>query len=59
MSIIDENGSLRPPQPPDEYGEYTRGNVGKVGRTMTKWWWSELANDWMPIVTWEDHPDES
>lgn len=45
-------------RPPVEYGEWTRGNAGQVGRTVTRWYWCEWANVFMPVVDWEPHPDE-
>jgi hypothetical protein len=46
-------------RPQDEYGPWERGNMGQVGRTVTKWVPSLLFPDgWMPVVDWEPHPDE-
>lgn len=46
-------------QPEDEYGEWTRGNAGEVGRTVTRWVRSLLLpGGWMPVVEWETHPDD-
>lgn len=43
-------------RPADEYGPWTRGNMGRVGRTVTIWVHSPLG--WTPVVDWENHPDE-
>ena len=46
-------------KPPVEYGEWTRGNAGQVGRTVTTWHPSLMApGEWIPTVAWEPHPDE-
>lgn len=45
-------------RPEPEYGEYIRGNVGQVGRTVTTWHKSLVAGEWIPMVNWEPHPDE-
>jgi hypothetical protein len=47
-----------PDKPEDEYGEWTRGNAGQVGRTVTRWY-QGITGEWMPIVDWETHPDET
>jgi hypothetical protein len=47
-------------RPKPEYGEWTRGNVGEVGRPVTTWHPVSTAKDcWFPIVSWEKHPDEA
>lgn len=43
-------------KPPNEYGEWTRGNAGQVGRTVVVH--TETPFGWMPMVVWEPHPDE-
>jgi hypothetical protein len=45
-------------RPPNEYGEWRRGNAGQVGRCVTVHHWSEAFKNWMPMVVWEPHPDE-
>lgn len=46
-------------RPPTEYGPWERGNTGRWGRTVTTWVESFLIpGEWMPVVDWEDHPDE-
>ncbi len=45
-------------RPPTEYGEWTRGNMGRVGRCVTTYHRSLLDGDWLAVVSWEDHPDE-
>lgn len=45
-------------RPPLKYGEWTRGNAGQVGRTVTDWY-RTAAGEWRPIVRWEPHPDEA
>lgn len=47
-------------QPETEYGEWTRGNMGRVGRCVTTYIPSGiLPGEWMPVVSWEEHPDEA
>lgn len=47
-------------RPETEYGPYQRGNVGQVGRLVTAYTPSILfPGEWMPLVTWEPHPDEA
>lgn len=46
-------------KPANEYGEWTRGNVGQVGRCVTVYCESLFApGEWIPMVAWEPHPDE-
>lgn len=45
-------------QPENEYGEWTRGNTGQVGRTVTSYHQS-TPGTWIPMVSWEPHPDEA
>jgi hypothetical protein len=46
-------------KPPDEYGEWTRGNAGQVGRTVTTYIRAIVGGGWIPVVDWEPHPDET
>lgn len=41
---------------PVEYGEWCRGNMGTIGRTVTKYVKSPLGT--MPVVDWEDAPPD-
>lgn len=45
-------------KPEIEYGEWTRGNAGQVGRTVTDFYWSDILGEWLPVVDWQPHPDE-
>lgn len=45
--------------PATKYGEWTRGNMGRVGRCVTNYVESTLIpGSWIPMITWEEHPDE-
>lgn len=47
-------------RPDPEYGEWTRGNTGQVGRCVTVYVESLLPGaEWLPMVSWEPHPDEA
>jgi hypothetical protein len=46
-------------RPPTEYGEWTRGNAGQVGRLVVTYVENVLApGEWLPVGDWEPHPDE-
>lgn len=45
--------------PATKYGNWTRGNMGRVGRCVTSYTESLMVpGTFIPIITWEEHPDE-
>ena len=46
--------------PATKYGEWTRGNMGRVGRCVTSYVESLMVpGSFIPVVSWEEHPDEA